>query len=157
VVLLLLGLWYAHWPLYWGERFTNDVVMRNAYMRDLYQGVRSRTDGGNATILVGVTGVFANADAFSYLADKDGLSKLQFVGEFTNGNIETFRHEVDHDQFVILGDPGNSEDNPHTPYSAMLDRTLAMVRGRPDYQLIATCPGPSGKNYYLFQHRPTGN
>jgi hypothetical protein len=154
VGLTIAGLWYAQWPLYWGERYRTDVVLRNAYMRDLYQTVRDRADGRNATVLVGVTGVFANADAFNYMADKDGLDRLKFVGEFTNSNIADFVKEAGRDQFVIVGDPGNSDDNPYTPYSRMLDRTLALLRSRADYQLIATCPCLSGKKYYLFQHLP---
>lgn len=153
VFMLIAGTWYAKWPLYWGERYRADVVMRNRYMDDLYQAIRSHDPEGRGEVLVGVTGVFANADAFGYMADKDGLTDLQFVSDFTNKDVATFEHWVDRSRFVIMGDVGNPEDDPHTPYSAMLDRTLPLVRGRPDFRLIATCPAAAGKNYYLFERQ----
>jgi hypothetical protein len=152
VLLFVAGAWYAKWPMYWGERTRADVVMRNRYMNDLYQGVRSNAPDGKAKVLVGVSGVFVNADALGYMADKDGLTHLDFRSEFTNGDLDGFRRQLDGSRFVITGDVGNPEDDPNTPYSEILDRTLAMVRSRPDFSLIAVCPTDAGKNYYLFEH-----
>lgn len=154
VIVTLMGGWYAKWPMYWGEITRPDVVTRNRYMHDLYAAIRGRDDGKDETVLVGVAGAFANADAFGYMADKEGLTRLQFVSEFTNSSLDSFRRQLDSCQFVILGDPDNPEDNQNTPYSAMLDRTLALVRSRRDYRLISTSPTPSGKNYYLFERQP---
>lgn len=155
VILTLLGLWFAKWPMYWGDTNRADVVMRNRYVNDLYAAIRTRDPRGDGTVLVAVTGVFAISDAFGYLADKDGLDKLDFVGDFPNKDIGAFKNQLDRSRFVIIGDPGNPEDDPNTPYSAMLDRTLAMVRGRPDFKLVQTCPTLAGKNYYVFEHVPT--
>ncbi|HEY2589150.1 MAG TPA: hypothetical protein VGI81_25630, partial [Tepidisphaeraceae bacterium] len=156
VVLLLLlvaGAWYAKWPMYWGERNRPDVVMRNRYMNDLYQAIRAHDPDGHGKVMVAVTGVFANADAFGYMADKDGLTDLQFQSDFVNKDLAAFERWLDLSRFVIIGDPGNPEDDPNTPYSAMLDRTLPLVRGRADYHLVAASPTTAGKNYYLFEHR----
>jgi hypothetical protein len=152
VLLLIAGTWYAKWPMYWGERHRADVVMRNRYMDDLYQAIRAHDPDGQGEIMVGVSGVFANADAFGYMADKDGLTGLQFVSDFTNKDPDSVNRWLDRSRFAIVGDVGNPEDDPNTPYTQMLGHTLALVRGRADYRLIATCPAAGGKNYYLFEH-----
>jgi hypothetical protein len=153
VLLLIAGAWCAKWPMYWGEPNRPDVVMRNRYMNDLYQAIRAHDTDERGMILVGVTGVFANADAFGYMADKDGLTGLNFQSDFANKDIAGFKLGLDQSRFVILGDPGNPEDDPNTPYTAILDRTLALVRGRADFKMVATCPAAAGKNYYLFEHQ----
>lgn len=154
VLLVLAGAWYAKWPMYWGERNRADVVMRNRYMNDLYRAVcDAAAPDERGTVLVAVTGVFANADAFAYMADKDGRRDLDFASDFVNKDLPAFDRWLDRSRLVIIGDPGNPEDDPNTPYTAMLDQTLARARGRADYRLIATCPVTAGKNYYVFQHR----
>jgi hypothetical protein len=153
VLMVLVGLWTAKWPMYWGERTRLDVVTRNRYMNDLYQAIRSHTPDGKAKVLVAVSGVFANADSFGYLADKDGLVDLNFASDFTNKGMYAFKCEVDRTRFVVIGDPGNPEDDPNVPYNQMLDRTLSMLRRSTCFTLIATCPTFSGKNYYLFERR----
>lgn len=154
IVLTLLGLWFAKWPMYWGERTRPDVIARNRYMNQLYEAIHTRDPQGDGKILVGVTGVFANDGALAYMAEKDGLWRLDFESDFTNSSIGAFRDLLDRCQFVIVGDPQNPEDDPNTPYSAMLDRTLALVRSRRDFQLVQTCPTFGGKNYYVFAHVP---
>lgn len=154
VLMVLLSLWFAKWPMYWGERNRADVVVRNRYMNELYQAVRSRDPQANGLVVVGVTGVFANSDALGYMADKEGLWDLDFESDFANGHLDAFRNWLDRCRFVVLGDPGNPEDDPNTPYSAILDQTLAMVRRRPDFKLVQTCPTFGGKNYYVFEHIP---
>ena len=96
-----------------------------------------------------------SADALGYLADKDDMTKLDFISDFPNKDFSAMQGWLDRCRFVVLGDPGNPEDDPNTPYTAMLDRTLATVRGRADFQLVATCPSLGGKNYYVYQHLPT--
>jgi hypothetical protein len=152
VFMVVLGLWYAKWPMYWGEKTRADVVMRNRYVNDLYGAIRAHDPRGDGVVLVAVTGVFANSDALGYLADKDGLTQLEFDSDFPNKDIAAFNSRLNRCRFVIIGDPGNPEDDPNTPYSAMLDRTLALVRGRPDFRLVQTCPTLAGKNYYVFEH-----
>ena len=129
--MVLIGAWYAKWPMYWGERTRADVVLRNRYVNDLYQGVRTHQNGAKAKVVVAVSGVFTNADALGYLADKDGLTNLDFVSDFTNTDIESFRQKLSSCQFVVIGDVGNPEDDPNTPYTAMLPKTLPLVRSRP--------------------------
>lgn len=152
ILIAALGAWCAKWPMYWGERTRADVVARNGYMNDLYNAIRSRDAREDGTVLVGVTGVFANAGTLQYMAAKDGLWDLKFESDFPNEDIAAFRNWLDRSQFVIVGDPGNSEDDPNTPYSAMLDQTLPLVRGRRDFKLVQTCPAFGGKSYYVFQH-----
>jgi len=153
VAIVLIGAWYAKWPMYWGERTRADVVLRNRYVNDLYQGIRTHQRAEKTKVMVAVTGVFANPDTLGYLADKDGLTQLYFESEFTEPDIETFRRRLDTCQFVVIGDVGNPEDDPNTPYTALLPKTLPLVQSRPDYTLIATCPSLGGANYYLFQRR----
>jgi hypothetical protein len=153
IAMVFIGAWYAKWPMYWGEWTRADVVLRNRYVNDLYQGVRAHQNGTKAKVMVAVSGVFTNADALGYLADKDGLTNLDFVSDFTNTDIESFRQKLSSCQFVVIGDVGNPEDDPNTPYTAMLPKTLPLVRSRPDYTLIATCPSLGGTNYYLFERR----
>lgn len=154
VLIVLLSLWFAKWPMYWGEPTRPDVVARNRYMHQMYDAIRSHDLERNGLVVVAVTGVFANSDALAYMADKDGLWNLDFGSDFTNADIGAFRNWLDRCRFVVVGDPGNPEDDPNTPYTAMLGQTLAMVRNRPDFKLIQTCPTFDGKNYYVFEHVP---
>lgn len=156
VLLVLAGAYFDKWPLYWGEVTRPDAVRRNAYMNQLYQGILANDPERTGQVLIAVTGEFVNADALGYMADKDGLTTIKFVSDFTNKDLGAFNKGLDQSRFVIIGDQNNPEDDPHTPYTAMLDRTLPMVRSRPDFVLIATCPAADGKNYYLYQHRPGG-
>lgn len=155
ICVVVIGAWFAKWPMYWGERTNPTVVTRNRYVNDLYGAIRSHDPQGEGIVVVAVTGVFANADALGYLADKDGLMKLDFVSDFASKDFAAMQTWLDRCRFVVVGDVGNPEDDPNTPYTAMLDRTLATVRGRADFQLIATCPSLGGKNYYVYQHLST--
>jgi hypothetical protein len=156
VFLLIAGAWFAKWPMYWGERTRPDVVTRNRYMHDLYHGIRSHNPSGEAKVLVAVSGVFANADSFGYMGDKDGLTHLDFTSDFTNKSKADFDRELTQNEFVIIGDPGNPEDDPNVPYNQMLEQTLSELRSSDHFTLIATCPAFAGKNYYLYQRRSAG-
>jgi len=153
IAIVLIGAWYAKWPMYWGERERADVLLRNRYVNDLYQGIRSHQRGEKGKVMVAVTGVLANPDTLGYLADKDGLTQLYFESEFTESDVELFRRRLYTCDFVVIGDVGNPEDDPNTPYTAILPKTLPLVRSRPDFTLIATCPSLGGTNYYLFERR----
>lgn len=155
-LLVLASVYLDKWPMYWGEVTRPDTVRRNAYMRDLYEGILSHDPARTGQVLIGVSGVFVNADGLGYMADKDGMTSINFVSDFTDNNLAHFEQLLDKSQFVIIGDADNPEDDPHTPYSAMLDRTVPMVRSRHDFELIATCPTQDGKNYYLYQRRTGG-
>lgn len=154
ICMVVIGAWFAKWPMYWGDKTDANVVMRNRYVNDLYSAIRSHDPQGDGIVLVAVTGVFANADALGYLADKDDLTKLDFVSDFANKDFGAINGWLDRCRFVVAGDPGNPEDDPNTPYSAMLDRSLSAIRSRPDFRLVQTCPTLAGKNYYVFQHVP---
>lgn len=156
LLMLLVGAWFAKWPMYWGERTRPDVVTRNRYMHDLYQGIRSHNPSGEAKVLVAVSGVFANADSFGYMGDKDGLTHLDFTSDFTNKSKADFDRELTQNEFVIIGDPGNPEDDPNVPYNQMLEQTLSEMRSSDQFVLIATCPAFAGKNYYLYQRHSAG-
>jgi len=156
-LLLLVGGWYAKWPLYWGEQTRPDVVMRQRYMRDIYDSIRAAADGGNAKVFLAVTGYFTNTDAFAYMADKDDLHDLNFVSDFTNADLAAFQQMLDQSQFVLIGDPDNPDDNPNAPYTAILEHTLPMVVARKDFRLaLVRQANSSGKNYYLFRRRDGG-
>lgn len=156
VLLVLAGAYCDKWPLYWGEVTRPDAVRRNAYMNDLYHSILAHDPERTGEVLIAVSGEFVNADALGYMADKDGLTTIKFVSDFWKNDMGAFNKALDQSRFVIIGDQNNPEDDPHTPYTAMLDRTLPMVRSRSDMELIATCPAGDGKNYYLYQHRPGG-
>src|SRR4029077_11468349 len=97
--------------------------------------IRSGAGGANAKVLLAVTGYFANADAFAYMAEKDDIHNLDFVSDFTNADLSAFQQMLDESQFVVIGDAGNPDDTPNSPYTAMLERTLPMVRARKDFRL----------------------
>ena len=146
------GVWSDKWPIYLGAVDGSVAAMRHRYMGELYHGIVSHDPDRAGTVLIGVTGVCVNADSLGYMADKDGLTGIRFVSDFTDHNLLDFQAALDGSNFVIIGDPNNPEDNPQTPYSAMLGQTLPMVRSRPDFELIAVCSARAGKNYYLYQH-----
>ena len=151
VFMLVAGAWWAKLPMYWGEVTRADVVTRNGYVHGLYGAIRSHDPTGDGQVLVGVTGVFVNADGLAYLADKDGLNSIRFVSDFVNKDFAAFENRLNQSRFVVTGDPQNPEDDPSTPYTAMLDRTLAMIRSRRDFRLIGTFPAGGGKNYYVYE------
>jgi hypothetical protein len=154
VLFVAAGAWSDKWPIYLGEVDAPVAEMRHRYMRELYQGILMHDPDRTGTVLIGVTGVCVNADSLGYMADKDGLTGLRFVGDFTDHNLLDFQAALDQSNFVIIGDPSNPEDNPRTPFSAMLDQTLPMVRSRRDFELIAVGATRAGKNYFLYQHHP---
>lgn len=154
VLLAVAGAYSDRWPTDWAAMSRADALRRNAYVNELYHGILEHDPERTGQVLIAVTGKFVNADVLGYMADKDGLSTIHFVSDFTDKSLADFKQALDQSRFVIIGDQNNPEDNASTPYSAMLDRTLSMVRSRPDFELIATLPARAGKNYYLYQHRP---
>ncbi len=69
-------------------------------------------------------------------------------------NPANYQGQFDLSDFVIAAEPDSPDAAPIYPSTEIQAQTLAMLRARGDYKLVATCPGLANKMYFVYQKAP---
>jgi hypothetical protein len=131
------------------DRASSDVRMTRQTIAGVYAAIRDHYEAGQKTVWLNLTGPL-NTDLLHYMAVKDGLSLL-FIGNASAADLGVYRRGYDNSDYVVAADPGVPDLPANLQSNLMLDKTLALIRARRDFELLATIPIGDGLNYYVFR------
>jgi Dolichyl-phosphate-mannose-protein mannosyltransferase len=148
-MLVVVSVLYSGFPGAPGwDRTSADVRTTRQTVAGVYAAIRDRYETGQKYVWLNVTGPL-NTDLLQYTAMKDGIV-LTFTGKADTRDLALYQKGYDICDFVVAADPGVPDLPANLPSNSMLDQTLALIRARPDFELLATVPVGDGLNYYVF-------
>lgn len=148
--LLTLGLACAQFPPSVGSRDAAKIRARRATIERLVEMLRE--EDMKSTDRIFFTSVGSAHSEIVLLRDlQAGLPARRRVGVPLSEDLERFRAAMDEATWVVAGEPGNSEFNSSLLCSRVLDKTLAMIRARPDFKLTGSVLTFTGKYIYVYR------
>ncbi|MCK6474947.1 MAG: hypothetical protein L6R28_24775 [Planctomycetes bacterium] len=149
-VLLTLGLACAKFPPSSGARDAANIRARRATIERLVESLREEDIKPSDQIFFTSVG---NAHPEIVLL-RDLQAELPVrtrIGTPLSVDLERYRLAMDEATWVVAGEPGAAEFNMNLLCSRVLDKTLAMVRARPDFKLTGSVRTYSGKYIYVYR------
>lgn len=155
--LVLIGACCAQWPVYWGDAGDPAVAGRNRLAGDILRSLHERAAGSPSRVFVTAPGRI-NPDLLQYMARRDGL-RLQFsrlcgprvACIYLSDELGPYRQEVDEADFVLVGEPGHSEEVAELPSARVQQPLLELLRSRSDYVERERFPTLNDKSFLLFE------
>jgi hypothetical protein len=146
---LLCGTLGFVWPENKGNRADPKVIARNGVIEQIYAAIRADLPSGQGKVFLTFVGN-VNQDVLELEALKDGITDYDIRALPLSADPDDYRQRYDENDLVLASDPGNPETEIGFPSTAFLATSLAMIRARTDYHLVASFATHEGFHYYLF-------
>lgn len=151
VTTAIAGLMLFRWPAFLPQKDTARAEDIKRIDDGIMDAIVSSSGSAPATIAVTTTGRALNVSLFNYFAMKRRLP-YDFEYLAAAGKMEEQRAAWPSADFVIVGEPGNSESFKLQHSYGIQEQLIAALRARPDFAAIASIPTLNGKRIFIFQH-----
>jgi len=148
--LVVIGILCSQPPPNWGEPSDASIQRRHQLPDQIFGAIRDARPHAHARIYVTTAGS-VNAQLLQYMALANGFTGWSFGTFGWSEDLELYQREVNGADFVLASEPGNSEVYPHLMSAGLQERTLALVRSRPDFVQNGAFPTLNEKSYVLFE------
>jgi hypothetical protein len=146
---LLCGTVGFVWPENKGNRADPKVIARNAVIEQIYTAIHAQLPSEQGKVFLTFVGN-VNQDVLEFQALQEGITDYDIRALPLSANPADYRERYDENDLVLASDPGNPEIEIGFPSTGFLGESLAMIRARPDYHLVANFTTFEGFHYYLF-------
>jgi len=147
----LFALAMGHFPAEWGMPSGEETFNINRVVRSIQRIVYDNSSP-QARVYLTSSG-WPNRSTLQYLIRQEGKQVQAWDTELV-GDPQLYRAQFDGSDIVVAAEGGVAEFASWLPSYKILDQTLQMIRGDPDFQQIGAVPSQTGKRFFVFARPP---